>query len=97
MTKQNEIAEAIENSFTSANVINEEHEPANLVDVLDRAARNLKRVANAISPQDALPLNVDGGGAVGSLAEAVVYAAENLGRIAAAIDDLASAVRESRG
>lgn len=51
-------------------------------------------IANALTPINALGLQTPNGGHVGSLTEAVVYAAENLGRIADAIQDLADAVRE---
>ena len=89
-----DIVDSLERCFISPNVADSNLEPANVVDVIDRAARNLSRIAHAITPTDVAPMQTPCGGRVGSLAEAVVYAAESLTRIAEAIGDLAEAVRE---
>lgn len=89
-----EIAESLERCFISPNVSDSNLEPANVVDVIDRAARNLSRIANAITPTEALAMQTPSGGRVGSLTEAVIFASESLMKIADAIGDLASAVRE---
>ena len=88
------IVHALHNCFISQNVADRNMEPANAVDVIDRVAANLGDIASAITPVGALAMPVPGGGKVGSLTEAVIYAAENLAKIADAIGDLASAVRE---
>lgn len=67
---------------------------ANIVDEMGRAATNLHKIAHAITPTDAAPLYTPDGGYVASLTEAVVFAANNLGKIAEAISHLADAVRE---
>ena len=92
--KTDEIVDSLERCFISPNVADSNMEPANVVDVIDRAARNLSRIAHAITPTDAAAMKTPGGGRVGSLTEAVIYAADSLAKIAEAIGDLASAVRE---
>jgi len=89
-----EIVEGLERCFISPNVVDRNMEPANVVDVIDRAARNLNLIAHAITPTDAVAMRTPDGGRVGSLTEAVIYAADSLTKIAEAIGDLASAVRE---
>ena len=89
-----EIVESLERCFISPNVADSNLEPANVVDVIDRAARNLSRIAHAITPTDAQAMQTPDGHRVGSLTEAVIYAADSLTKIAKAIGDLASAVRE---
>jgi len=89
-----DIIEGLERCFVSPNVADSNLEPANVVDVIDRAARNMHRIAHAITPQDAAAMSTPGGGRVGSLTEAVIFATEGLKDIAAAISDLAQAVRE---
>jgi hypothetical protein len=91
--KPNPIKEAIENCFVSPNVRDSNMESANVVDVIDDVARGLRTIAHAITPLDACPMTTPNGGSVGSLAEAVVYAAQNLELIADAISDLAEAIR----
>lgn len=63
-------------------------------EAIDHVARSLVRAAHAITPTDAHRMRTPDGGRVGSLTEAVVFAADNLGRIADAIGALADAVRE---
>jgi phage-related minor tail protein len=65
-----------------------------MVDEMGRAATNLHKIAHAITPTDAAPLHTHDGGYVASLTEAVVFAANNLGKIAEAISHLADAVRD---
>ena len=83
----------LERCFISPNVSDSNMEPANLVDVMDRAARNLAKIAQAITPTDSLPMTTPNGGSVGSLTEGVIFAAESLSKIAEAIDNLACAMR----
>ena len=92
--KPNDIVVGLERCFISPNVVDSNLEPANVVDVLNRAAWNLSRIAHAITPLDVAAMDTPDGGRVGSLTEAVVYAANSLTKIADAISDLASAVRE---
>ncbi len=91
--KNDEIVKSLERCFISPNVADSNFEPANVVDVIDRAARNLAKIAGAITPTGAAAMTTPYGGRVGSLTEAVIYAADSLGKIAEAIGDLASAVR----
>jgi hypothetical protein len=92
--KPDGIAESLDRCFISPNVADSNLEPANLVDVMDRAAYSMKRIADAIMPHDTLPHQTPDGGNVDSLTEAVIYAAQGLGKIADAISDLAEAVRD---
>jgi len=89
-----DIVDSLERCFISPNVADSNMEPANVVDVIDRAARNLSRIAHSITPTDAAPMRTQDGGRVGSLTEAVIYAADNLAKIADSISELASALRE---
>jgi len=93
--KTEELMNGLERCFISPNVCDKNWEPANVVDVLDHAAINLNKIAQAITPSDAAALPIPGGGCVGSLTEAVVYSAQNLGKIAEAINYLADAIRDS--
>jgi hypothetical protein len=74
-----------------------DHDLSEAVEAIHHVARNLTWVADAITPTDASPMRTPDGGRVGSLTEAAIYAADNLGRIADAIADLAQAVRERDG
>jgi phage terminase large subunit-like protein len=89
-----QISQSLERCFMSPNVADSNLEDANVVDVIDRAARNLSRIANAITPNAPSPMKTDCGVYVGSLTEAVAAAANSLHGIAEAISDLAEAVRE---
>jgi len=82
-----ELVDSLERCFISPNVSDSNMEPANVVDVIDRAARNLSRIAHAITPTDAAAMKTPDGGRVGSLTEAVIYAADSLTKIAEAIGD----------
>lgn len=57
----------------------------------DKCADAIRELARAVTPI-AVPYQ-DGDSSVGSLTEAVIYASKNLGRMADAIDELASAVK----
>jgi hypothetical protein len=89
-----EIIDTLERCF----ILEDEHKstyaPLNIVGAMDRTAYNLGRIAESITPMSAVPMETPGGGQVGSLTEAVIYAAENLKMIADSIGDLAEAVRE---
>lgn len=89
-----EIIDTLERCFIWADDHKSNYEPLNIVGVMDRTAYNLGRIAESITPMSAVPLETPGGGRVGSLTEAVIYAAENLKMIADSIGDLAEAVRE---
>jgi len=89
-----DIVDGMERCFISPNVADSNMEPANVVDVIDRVGRNLSKIAHAITPTDAAAMVTPDGNCVGSLTEAVIYAADSLTKIAEAIGDLASAVRE---
>ena len=88
-----EIIDTLERCF----ILEDEHKstyaPLNIVGAMDRTAYNLGKIAESITPT-AIPMPTPGGGSVGSLTEAVIYAAENLKMIADSIGDLAEAVRE---
>lgn len=88
-----EIIDTIERCFISADEHKSNFEPINIVGAMDRTAYNLGKIAESITPT-AIPMPTPGGGSVGSLTEAVIYAAENLKMIADSISDLAEAVRE---
>lgn len=53
----------------------------------------LYTLANSITPSGVCAMETQNGGRVGSLTEAVVYAAENLEHIAEALSDIADAIR----
>jgi hypothetical protein len=65
-----------------------------LIEAAMMAAENMGKIAHAITPTGALPMRTPSGGQVGSLTEAVIYAADSLTKIADAISELAEAVRE---
>jgi hypothetical protein len=89
-----EIIDTLERCFIWADDHKSNYEPLNIVGVMDRTAYNLGKIAESITPMAAVPLETPNGGSVGSLTEAVIYAAENLKMIADSIGDLAEAVRE---
>ena len=61
------------------------------MDRVEVTVRAIRAIAHAITPLDAAPNN-----GVGSLTEAVMLVGENAGRIADALSDIASAIREGR-
>ncbi len=69
---------------------------ANIVGVLDNCSDAIYRVARAITPLDASAMPTPNGGHVASLTESVIYAAENIGRMADALQDIAEAIRERK-
>ena len=89
-----EIVDGLERCFISQNAVDSNIDPTNVVDVIDRAACNLGRIAHAITPTNAAAMQTPDGSRVGSLTEAVIYAADSLKKIADAIGDLAHAVRK---
>ena len=93
---KNTIEDAIRQCFISPNVNDRNFESANMVDVLDACSDGIYRVAKAITPPDAAAMETPNGGRVASLTEAVIYAAENIGRIADALSDIADAIRSSK-
>ena len=66
---------------------------ASIVDAIDA----LYTLANSITPSGVGAMDTPNGGRVGSLTEAVVYAAENLEHIAEALSDIADAIRATKG
>lgn len=92
--KPDQISESLERCFISPNVTDSNFEDANVVDVIDRAARNLGKIAEAITPTMPSPARSLNGEYVGCLTEAVVAAANSLHAISDAILELAAAVRE---
>lgn len=78
------ISAAIENAFSSPNVLDSNHEWANIVDVVDRLASSTKRVADSITP-NVLSSNDSSGCHVESLTEAVMGVTRGLCEIADAI------------
>lgn len=88
--KQTDIADAIYETLRSVNVNDSNFEPANVVDVLNNLAKASHRIANMISPSE----NIHGEVSY-TLTEAVDVAAENLGRIADAISDVAKAMHDA--
>lgn len=88
------IGESLERCFISPNVTDSNFEDANVVDVINRAARNLGKIAEAITPAMPSPARSLNGEYVGCLTEAVLSAANGLHQIAQAIESLAEAVRE---
>ena len=88
------IGDSLERCFLSSNVVDANGESANVTDTIDRAARNLNRIASAILPSGVVGFSTPHGGRVDSLTEAVIYAAQSLESIAESINRLADAVRE---
>lgn len=67
----------------------------NLVGVIDDLARNVKKIASAITPLDAAAGKDATGGTVASLTEAVMGVTGGLVQIANAIQSLAEAVNQN--
>lgn len=88
-----DIINTLENCFISTGQSKSPFDPINIATAMNRAAYNLKHIAESITPT-AIPMRTPDGGQVGSLTEAVIYTAQSLEGIAAAIQDLAEAVRE---
>jgi hypothetical protein len=91
---KNAIADAIIDSLVSQSVANSSLESANVVDVLSRLANACGAISLAITPK-AEGIKVQDGGFVESLTEAVIFNGNGLYSIAAAIDNLADAVRNN--
>lgn len=93
------IQEVIEQVFTSPNVSDSNFEAANLVDVVNFASNGLHRIASSITPKDCAraPMETFNGGRVGSLTEAVIYGADQMGRIADALEEIALAIHKKGG
>ena len=86
-------ADAICRTLESPNVADSNLEPANVVDVIERLARCTAKVANAITPNNAVGGPDANGSHVESLTEAVMGVTASLLRIADSISELADAVR----
>jgi hypothetical protein len=65
-------------------------------EALEACSDGIYRIARAITPLDAAAMETPNGGRVASLTEAVIYAAENIGRMADALADVADAIRSSK-
>ena len=93
------ISDAIQQCFISPNVLDSNCEASNVVDAISASGskimEGLSEVANSITPMGLLPHPTRCGGAVGSLTESFIYLAENLGRVADALERLADAKEES--
>jgi hypothetical protein len=87
-------ADAIIRTLESPNVCDSNLENANVVDVINYLANSTRRIANAITPQNAEPGRDAVDTYVRSLTEAVCGVTGGLVRIANAIESLADAVRE---
>jgi hypothetical protein len=81
--------------FVSPNVCDSNFEAANLVDATANLANGAFAVARAITPKASPGVGADGTGHIESLTEAVMDMSCSLLRIAEAIGDVASALRES--
>lgn len=84
----------LQSCFISPNELDSNGEAANVVDVIGRLAHETHRVATAILA-NAAPGHDAAGGRVESLTEAVMGITAGLVAIAAAINHLAEAVRDS--
>jgi hypothetical protein len=93
-TMKDEVAAALLQTLVSPNVSDSNGEAANIVDAIDKLARNAWKIADAITPPDAAPGRDEEGHPVGSLTEAAMSISAALHRIADAVGDLASAVRD---
>jgi hypothetical protein len=80
--------------FISPNVIDSNFEAANVVDVIDKLAYRVGKVAHAITPQDAAPGRDERGCVVGSLTEAVMSLAASADGVAEGLHAIAAAIRE---
>lgn len=87
------LASAIRETLISSNVCDSNLEPANVVDALANIANAGFAIRTAITPR-AHPGRDETDGHVESLTEAVMGITAGLVRIADALSDLASAVRE---
>lgn len=91
---ENEIAEAIADSFQSPNVCDSNLEMANVVDVLHSIAIAGRSISRAITPTDAAAGHDAAGGTVCSLTEAVMGMTAALIRVAESIGSVADAIRD---
>lgn len=96
----NTTAQAIRDVLVSPNVADSNFESANVVDVINYVSNSIRHgtsvIADAITPRDAAGRRDDSGTHVGSLTEAVMGLTSGLCSIAAAINNLAEAVREAK-
>ena len=86
------IATAICRTLESLNVVDTNGEAANVVDVIDRLARYVGRVANSITPPVAGGTDANGGH-VESLTEAVMGVTQSTSNIASAISEVACSLQ----
>ena len=91
---EHEVYTALNSTLVSPNVPDSNGEPANVVDALDDLSTSARKIANAITPLDAVGGRDSDGGYIKSLTEATLSLAEGSREIASAIRDLAEAVRE---
>lgn len=87
------VANALRDLLQSPNVSDSNGEQANVVDVLADMSRGIWRLSRSIMPPDAAPgVGANGRGIV-SLTHAVMEMAFSMNKIAAAISEVASALR----
>ncbi len=89
-------SDAIMAALCSDAVEDRDGNQANVVDVLHHVGLTLRSVASAITPADAAPGKDATGGSVGSLTEAVMGLTAGAANIAAAINNVADAIRDTR-
>lgn len=94
---KDQTGEAIREAFiTSSGLVNRRLAPANVVDAIGEAGRNVRILADAITPYSVV-LGTDAeGGHVESLTEAVMGMTKALSRIADAVEMVAAAITDRR-
>lgn len=70
--------------------------PIETSEALESCSDAIYQIARSITPTDAMAMDTPNGGRVSSLTEAVIYAADNIGRMADALEDIADAIRASK-
>src|SRR5262245_8244393 len=88
------VAAVLRETLTSATVLDANHKPCTVADVLEHLAGAAALCGRALAAVDA-PSRDATGLMVSSLAEAVMGATAAVVRVAAAVNDLAGAVRKS--
>ena len=91
-TELEELTEVAMRCFTSEAVHNDNLHNENIVDVVSDLASKAAKIAQAITPRDAVAGQDAAGGHVSSLTEAVMGVTAGLCQIAGAIERLADAV-----
>lgn len=90
------LVEGMLDSFQSWEV-GEKGEVSNIVDTTNKIAEALDGIGRSLGDPDVLPFETPDGGSVRSITEGLIYLANNAGRIADGLNNIADAIRETKG